>query len=104
MATLFNNYFSTVFTSEDITSIPVIDPIVSTSIPESPHGDIVFDKIMNMHNNKSPGPDGWPISLIKSVGEFIAIPLFIIFNKSFNSGTLPHDWKNAQVTHSQERC
>jgi len=51
-----------------------------------------------MHNNKSPGPDGWPISTIKSVGGFIAIPLSIIFNKSFNSGTLPHDWKNAQVT------
>ena len=29
------------------------------------------------------------------VGEFIAIPLSIIFSKSFNSGTLPHDWKNA---------
>ena len=53
---------------------------------------------MNMHNNKSPGPDGWPISIIKFVGKFIAIPLFIIFSKSFISGTLPHDWKNAQVT------
>ena len=52
---------------------------------------------MNMHNNKSPGPDGWPTSIIKSVGEFIAIPLSIIFSKSFISGTLPHDWKNSQV-------
>ena len=102
MATLFNNYFSTVFTSEDITSIPVIDPIVSTSIPESIDftSDIIFDKIINM---KSPGPDGWPISLIKSVGEFIAIPLSIIFNKSFNCGTLPHDWKNVQVTHIHKK-
>ena len=60
--------------------------------------DIVLDKIMNMYDNKSPGPDYWPISIIKSMGEFIAIPLSIIFSKSFISGTLPHDWKNAQVT------
>ena len=32
------------------------------------------------------------------MGEFIAIPLSIIFKKSFNSGILPQDWKNAQVT------
>ena len=100
MATLFNNYFSTVFTNEDITSTPAIDPNGSPPISESIDftPDIVLDKIMNMHNNKSPGPDGWPISIIKSVGEFIAIPLSIIFSKSFISGTLPHDWKNAQVT------
>ena len=53
---------------------------------------------MNLHNSKNPGPDGWPIPIIKSVSEFIAIPLSIIFTKSFNSGILPHDWKNAQVT------
>ena len=53
---------------------------------------------MSLHNSKSPGPDGWPIPIIKSVSEFIPIPLSIIFSKSFNSGTLPHDWKDAQVT------
>ena len=53
---------------------------------------------MSLHNSKNPGPDGWPIPIIKSVSEFIAIPLSIIFKKSFNSGILPHDWKNAQVT------
>jgi len=80
---LFNNYFSTVFTNEDTTSILATDPTGSTPIPESIYftPDIVFEKIMNIHNNKSPGPDGWPISIIKSVGQFISIPLSIIFNK-----------------------
>ena len=59
---------------------------------------IVFLLVKFMRKNKSPRPDGRPIFIIKSVDEFIAIPLSIIFNKSFNSGTLPHDWKNAQVT------
>ena len=100
IATLFNNYFSTVFTNENIASTPAIDPNGSLPISESIDftPDIVLDKIMNMHNNKSPGRDGWPISIIKSVGEFIAIPLSIISSESFNSGTLPHDWKNSQVT------
>ena len=48
---------------------------------------------MNLQNSKNPGPDGSSIPIIKSVGEFIAIPLSIIFKKSFNSGILPHDWK-----------
>ena len=34
---------------------------------------------MNLPNSKSPGPDGWPTEIIKSVSEFIAITLSIIF-------------------------
>ena len=30
--------------------------------------------------------------------------LSIIFNKSFNSGSLPHDWKNAQVIPIHKKC
>jgi len=44
---------------------------------------------MNLPSDKSPGPNGWPIQLIKLVGEFIAAPLSILFNKSFNSDILP---------------
>jgi len=57
--------------------------------------EIVYYKIMSLHKSESPGPDGWPIPIIKSVSEFFAIPLSIIFSKSFNSGTLPQDWKRA---------
>ena len=46
---------------------------------------------MDLQSGKSPGPDGWPIQIVKSVSEFIAIPLSIIFNESFNSSTLPLD-------------
>ena len=40
----------------------------------------------------------WPITIIKSVSEFISVPLDILFNKSLNSGILPTDWKCATVT------
>ena len=35
----------------------------------------MHNKIMNLPNSKSPGPDGRPIEIIKSVSKFIAIPL-----------------------------
>ena len=53
---------------------------------------------MNLQSGKSAGPDGWPIQLIKSVGELISVPLSIIFNKSFVDSILPQDWKSAHVT------
>ena len=106
MATMFNDYFSSVFTREDTSSFPVTDttstPLISDSIEFTP--EIVNNKILSLPNSKSPGPDGWPIPLIKSLSEFISIPLSIIFNKSFNSGSLPNDWKNAQVIPIHKKC
>ena len=58
---------------------------------------VVYDKLMNLQNNKSAGLDGWPISIIKSVSEFVSVPLSIIFNKSYSSGILPTDWKCGNV-------
>ena len=100
MATLFNEYFSSVFTCKDITSIPTVDstgsPVLNDSIEITPA--VVLNKLMAIQNSKSPGPDGWPIAIIKSVSEFISVPLSILFNKSLNSGTLLPDWKCANVT------
>jgi len=38
------------------------------------------------------------ITIIKSVSEFISVPLCILFNKSLNSDILLTDWKCANVT------
>ena len=108
MATLFNEYFSTVFTYEDITGIPIVDstgsPLLNDSIEITPA--VVLKKLMVLQNSKSPGPDGWLITIIKSVSEFISVLLSILFNKSLNSGTLPSDWKTVCQcnTYSQKRC
>ena len=53
---------------------------------------------MNLQNGKFAGLDGWPIQLIKSVGELMSVPLCIIFNKSFIDGVLQKNWKSAHVT------
>ena len=99
-ATIFNEYFSSVFTVEDTTTIPTVhsvcSPPVIDSIDITP--EVVLNKITNLQSGKSSGPDGWPVQIIKSMGEVISVPLSIIFNKSFNSGILPEDWKCAHIT------
>ena len=101
MATLFfNEYFSSVFNCEDTASIPTVDstssPPLDDSIEITP--EIVFSKLTAIQSSKSPGPDGCPTTIIKSVSEFISVPLCILFNKSLNSGILLTDWKCANVT------
>ena len=83
-ASIFNQYFCSVFATKDFSVIPMVcssaSPPVVDSIDITP--DIVFGKVMNLQSGKFAGLDGWPIHLIKSVGELIAFPLSIIFNKS----------------------
>ena len=59
---------------------------------------VTYYMLMVPQNNKSPGSDQWPITVIKSASEFISVPLSILFNEPLNSGILPPDWKYANVT------
>ena len=63
-ASLFNDYFSSIFTTKDTSVIPTVcssgSPPVVDSINITPA--IVFDKVMNLQSGKSAGPDGWPIN------------------------------------------
>ena len=76
MVNLFNDYFSSVFTSEDnFVPVPqtgsspsIIDTLVITP-------QIVLTKLNNLESGKSPGPDGWPTELIKRIAESICFPL-----------------------------
>ena len=47
--------------------------------------------------SSSPGPDNiYPI-LLKNLADELATPLSIIFNKSYNTATLPSDWLISHV-------
>ena len=102
MAEDLNNYFSSVFTKEDISSLPVADakfqgaksdclgPLVVT--PE-----LVAKKIKAMKDNKSPGVDGIPPKLLMETVEQISIPLARVFNLSLTEGVVPFEWKEATI-------
>ena len=102
MAEDLNCYFSSVFTKEDISSLPVADakfqgaksdylgPLIVT--PE-----LVAKKIKAMKDNKSPGVDGIPPKLLMETVEQISIPLARVFNLSLKEGVVPFEWKEANI-------
>ena len=99
-ANILNKYFASVFTEEPTEPPP---PDIATELSEHltdlaiPRCTIV-SKLKSLDKSKSPGYDGFhPIVLVETA-EIIATPLLIIFEKTLTNGTLPDDWKNANVT------
>ena len=53
----------------------------------------VCEKLKRLKEDKACGPDGIHPKLLKECVEIIAIPLYLIFSKSLESGVVPADWK-----------
>ena len=94
------SFFKTVFTREDTTNIPTLEPrnkgiflpdLILTN-------KAVQDKLSKLDPQKSMGPDKIPNSILKNLSKELSIPLTTIFNKSLSEGSLPEDWKTADVT------
>ena len=99
-AKIFNDCFTSVFTHEDTSFMPTFqlntDISVLDSITASP--SIVYNKLKNLKDNKSPGPKDWPVVALKEAAQELSIPLSMIFNKSLQSSSVPEIWKQAFVT------
>ena len=103
MAEVLNEYFSSVFTTEDISSLPV--PFTKFEGNKSEHlGQLFVTPVMianknkKMKDNKSPGVDGIPPKLLKEIVEQISTPLAKLFNLSLEEGIVPSEWKEANIT------
>ena len=109
MAENRDDYFSSVFTREDISSLPVpyakfheakSDFLVQLIvIPE-----MVAKKIKAMKDNKSPGVDRIPPKLLMETVEQIGIPLAGVFNLSLKEGVVHFEWKEANVIPLFKKC
>ena len=92
MAEVLNEYFSSVFTTEYISSLPV--PFPKSEGNKSEHLGQLFvtpemiekEKIKKMKDNKSHGVDGIPPKLLKEIVEQISTPLSKVFNLSLEEG------------------
>ena len=91
MSEVLNEYFSSVFTTEDISSLPV--PFTKFEGNKSEHlgqlfvtPEMIAKKIKKMKDNKSPGVDGIPPKLLKEIVEQISTPLAKLFNLSLEEG------------------
>ena len=54
--------------------------------------------LCNLDISKATGPDGIPSRILKECSAIIAPSLCSLFNHSLHSGTVPLDWKSANVT------
>ena len=102
MAEDLNGYFSSVFTKENISSLPVADAKFQEAKSDylsllvvTP--ELLAKKIKAMKDNKSPGVDGIPPKLLMETVEQISIPLARVFNLSLKEGVVPFEWKEANI-------
>ena len=94
MAEELNMHFSSVFTRDDISSLPVPETLFNGSEGEmlgqllvTP--EVLASKIYNMKENKSPGVDGIAPKILKETVEQISKPLAHVFNVSLQEGIVP---------------
>ena len=104
MAEESNLHFSSVFTREDTSSLPV--PETKFNGPEGERlgqlvvtPDVVATKINSMKEIKSPGVDGISPKILKDTVEQISTPLAHVFNfnMSLQEGIVPLEWKEANI-------
>ena len=102
MAEELNMHFSSVFTREDTSSLPVPETKFNGTEGErlgqlviTP--EVLANKINNMKDNKSPGVDGIAPKILKETVEQISKPLAHVFNMSLREGSVPLEWKEANI-------
>ena len=102
-------HFSSVFTREDTSSLPVPETKFEGSEGErlgqlvvTP--EVVANKINNMKENKSPGVDGIAPKILKETVEQICTPLAHVFNMSLQEGIVPLEWKEANSIPLFKKC
>ena len=102
-ANLLNNYFSSVFTKEDLSYIPIPANIFPNPMTDE-LSDIVIDeeivreKLSNINTNKSLGADEIHPKLLYELREALLKPLTRLFKLSIELGIVPQDWRDASVT------
>ena len=101
MANMLNDFFSSVFTTEDISKIPKPKQTYTGTTPLTNvkiHKEIIESKIARLKSSSAPGPDKQCPRLLQAISNVISTPLAIIYCRSLEEGNVPIDWKRAHVT------
>ena len=97
-ANICNRQFESAFTRESDTEIPS-----KGTSPFTPMGELTVDpkgvlKLLNNLNiHKASGPDGLSARVLKECSSEISPILALIYNESLAQGTVPDDWRQANV-------
>ena len=92
MAEVLNEYFISVFTTEDISSLPV--PFTKFEGNKSEHlGQLFVTPVMKLNKIKKMKDNKSPPKLLNEIVEQISTPLAIFFNLSLEEGIVTSEWK-----------
>ena len=98
-ADILNKQYESTWTKEDRSSIPTPEGQPFSAMPEiSVTKEGVFKLLLKLNPNKATGPDLLPARILKDMANEIAPILTTIFQRSFDTGIVPRDWRTANVT------
>ena len=103
IAEMFNEYFASVFTVEDIASVPAAESMFQGSEDEKLldihiSEDTVRKKLTQLRTDKAPGADNMSPRILVELKDVITFPVTQIMKLSFATGVIPDDWKIALVS------
>ena len=93
---LFNQYFFDQFSEPSSYNIP-IDYSHDHQFRINFDVDQIASLLKNLDPNKAQGPDGIHGNILKNCYSSLSKPLAILFQLSYNTGTIPNEWKQANV-------
>ena len=99
MANIMNNYFSSVFTIEQLNNVPHLDQYEGNIFANFNFStEEVQEKLQHLNMFKSTGPDMLHPRILCALEDKLARPLTHIFNNLVETGIIPEDRKSANMT------
>ena len=99
-STELNNFFSSVFTNENCSDMPIMQDKVNeeNSIDNVTVTQDEMKKLLkDLKPNKSPGTDEIHPLFLKECATSLSVPFKILFDLTIKESKLPDDWKKAEI-------
>jgi hypothetical protein len=95
---VLNRFFGSVFTYEGESNVTCLLKTDIQIEDISITVEMVETKLKSLNVNKSMGPDGIHPRVLKELAKQLSSPLAIIFQKSIEYGSIPKDWRLADIS------